>query len=122
LTVELRIHTRDKNLVRCIRYPEDLLGRSRNGVSIQRENSFAGERLSRAMNTNGKVGRIRVTVGRRCYHVDWRVVGSTIEIASEIGSASARLGALAAAPATAAAERFRELASDPRRPARPHDG
>ena len=64
-------------------------------------------------------GRVTVRLGGREYRGEWRVVGNRVEVTCEFGADSARLGSLAAAPATVAREKLVELAKAAERLARP---
>jgi hypothetical protein len=65
-----------------------------------------------------KVGRIRVAVDGRTYKAEWRVVGPSLEIVSEIGTANVVLGALKSAPGSVAQEKFRDMVRQANRPAK----
>lgn len=63
-----------------------------------------------------KAGKIRVAVDGRTYKGEWRVVGPSLEIVSDIGNATVILGALRSAPGSVAQEKFREMARQANRP------
>lgn len=83
-------------------------------------NVFAASQRSKDNPLSGveKTGRVRIALYGRSYKADWRVVGQTVEITSELGCASVTLGALASAPATVVQEKLREMARHADRPVR----
>jgi len=65
-----------------------------------------------------KVGKIQVVIDGRSYKAEWRVVGPSLEVVSDIGNATVVLGALKSAPASVAQEKLREMARQANRPAK----
>ena len=64
-------------------------------------------------------GQVTVRLGGREYRGTWRVVGSRVEVTSEVGTNSALLGPLASAPASVTREKLVEMAKAAERQARP---
>jgi hypothetical protein len=72
-----------------------------------------------ALSNSQATGRVRIQLFGRSHSATWRIVSGRVEIASDLGTGTVALGALASAPSIVAAEKLREMALQANRSAAP---
>lgn len=69
------------------------------------------------MSSRETTGRVRLQIYGKSHSATWRLVEGVVEVTSQFGVGTVKLGGLASAPSIAAGEKLREMARQATRPA-----